>query len=344
MMKRIAVLGHFAFGSDATGGQITKTRVIGEELVRRYGDDEVSLKDTKGGSKALLTMPYTTLQLLRSHQNVVVMPSRKGILVIIPLFAFFNLFFNRKLHYVVIGGWLPLFASKHPIYRSFLKRFHQIYVETHLMHDELSKQGINNAIVLPNCKKLDICPENNLFRQETSPLPLCTFSRVNREKGIGIAIEAVRKANEALEKTAFTLDIFGNIEEPEWFHELLEEQSDVIKYKGTIPFDKSTAVLSKYYLLLFPTFYDGEGFPGTLIDALAAGIPAVASNWMANAEIVEDGKTGFIIEPKSSDSLSALLVELAHRHDTLLTMRMNCIQKAAKYQPEHVVDILAENI
>ena len=51
MMKRIAVLGHFAFGSDATGGQITKTRVIGEELVRRYGDDEVSLKDTKGGSK-----------------------------------------------------------------------------------------------------------------------------------------------------------------------------------------------------------------------------------------------------------------------------------------------------
>ena len=137
MTKRIAVLGRFAFGSDATGGQITKTRVIGEELVRRYGEDEVALNDTKGGFKALLTMPLTTLRLLRSHQNVVVMPSRKGILAIIPLFAFVNLFFHRKLHYVVIGGWLPLFASKHPIYRSFLKRFHQIYVETHLMHDEL---------------------------------------------------------------------------------------------------------------------------------------------------------------------------------------------------------------
>lgn len=344
MTKRIAVLGRFAFGSDATGGQITKTRVIGEELVRRYGEDDVALNDTKGGFKALLTMPFTTLRLLRGHQNVVVMPSRKGILAIIPLFAVFNLFFRRKLHYVVIGGWLPQFAAKHPFYRWALKRFHHIYVETHRMLDELSRQRISNTVVLPNCKKLDICPVKELFRQETSPLPLCTFSRVNRQKGIGIAIEAVKKANEALGKEAFTLDIFGNVEEPEWFHEVLDEQTGIVKYKGTIAFDKSTAVLSKYYLLLFPTYYDGEGFPGTLIDALAAGVPAVASNWMANAEIVDDGKTGFIVEPKSADSLAALLVRLAQANDALLPMRMNCIEKAADYQPEHVVDILAENI
>lgn len=124
----------------------------------------------------------------------------------------------------------------------------------------------------------------------------------------------------------------------------MDEQTGTAKYKGTIAFDKSTAVLSKYYLLLFPTYYDGEGFPGTLIDALAAGVPAVASNWMANAEIVDDGKTGFIVEPKSADSLAALLVRLAQANDALLPMRMNCIEKAADYQPEHVVDILAENI
>ncbi|MFR3494185.1 MAG: glycosyltransferase [Blautia sp.] len=52
-----------------------------------------------------------------------------------------------------------------------------------------------------------------------------------------------------------------------------------IRYKGMVPFNQSTEVLKNYDALLFPTYYEGEGFAGTIIDAFAAGLPVIASDW-----------------------------------------------------------------
>ena len=65
----------------------------------------------------------------------------------------------------------------------------------------------------------------------------------------------------------------------EWFNELKSTFPSYIKYGGLVPFDKSVEVLKNYFALLFPTYYEGEGFAGTLLDAMAAGVPVVASDW-----------------------------------------------------------------
>ena len=43
---------------------------------------------------------------------------------------------------------------------------------------------------------------------ELKPLPLCTFSRVMKEKGIEDAVYAVRTVNEHFGRTVYTLDIY----------------------------------------------------------------------------------------------------------------------------------------
>ena len=43
-------------------------------------------------------------------------------------------------------------------------------------------------------------------------------------------------------------------------------------------------------LYLFPTYYDRKGVAGTLMVAMATGIPVVVSDWKYDREIVVPGK------------------------------------------------------
>ena len=47
-----------------------------------------------------------------------------------------------------------------------------------------------------------------------------------------------------------------------------------------------------------------EGMPYTLIEALAAGVPVVATDVIGNRDVVGDGKEGFLVCPKDENSLA----------------------------------------
>ena len=56
--------------------------------------------------------------------------------------------------------------------------------------------------------------------------------------------------------------------------------------------------------MIFPTYYVGEGFPGTIIDAFSSGIPDIATDWRYNSEIVQNGKTGYIYKLNQNGPMS----------------------------------------
>lgn len=68
------------------------------------------------------------------------------------------------------------------------------------------------------------------------------------------------------------------------------EMLNNVKYGGFLDLrdEKNYDILSEYDIMLFPTFWEGEGFPGILIDALIAGIPVIASDWNLNKYIIQD--------------------------------------------------------
>lgn len=343
-MKKVIVLGHFAFGKDEANGQTIKTKIISQALMGQLGASEVGLADTHGRWQFLMRLPLTIFKILKNGQNIVMMPAYKGIHFITPLLVCLNFFFHRHLHYVVIGGWLPDYARRFPLLRACLKRFDGIYLETSAMHKELAELDFKNIYVMPNCKSLKILSKEQLQYPESAPYKLCTFSRVIKEKGIADAVEAVNKCNARLGETAFTLDIYGQIEQKEWFDHLMHKQSEAITYKGIIPFDETTEVLKNYFALLFPTYYKGEAFAGTLIDALAAGIPTIASDWHSNPELVIEGETGILFPTHDIDTLLHILIEIANHPERFLNMKEKCILNAEKYKPENVIQILTQNL
>lgn len=345
-MKKVSVIGHFAVGRDYLNGQTIKTKIVTGELERVLGPDRVATVDTHGGWKSLLKAPFRVFHTLKNSQNVVILPARNGLRVYAPLLAFCRQFFrNRKLHYAVIGGWLPQFLETRKWLANALKKFDCMYVETNAMKTALEQQGFSNVLVMPNCKDLSILSEAELVSSACEPYKLCTFSRVMREKGIKEAVEAVRAVNDTLGRQVFSLDIYGQIDaaQTEWFENLQKAFPASVRYGGAVPFDRSVEVLKEYFALLFPTYYEGEGFAGTLIDAFSAGVPVIASDWKYNAEIVND-QVGFVYPTGNQKAFTDILMQIAEKPDMILSKKRTCLKEAEKYRIDQALSVLVDQI
>ncbi len=345
-MKKICCIGHFSFDSTAANGQTVKTRVVTEELEKIYGRDSVLKMDTSNGIRSLLTAVFTCFSALKRCKNVLIFPAHNGVKVYAPLLAILRkLFGNRKLHYIVIGGWLPEFAEKYYVLRYFLKKFDCIYVETKAMQEKMRRLGFSNVYIMYNCKAYKICSEPAAYT-ENDVFRLCTFSRVSKEKGIEIAVDAVKLINSRAGKVICSLDIYGKADEnqEEWFDALQKSFPAYIRYCGVAPFDKSTQILRPYFALLFPTFYDGEGFAGTIVDAFASGVPVIASDWRYNKELVQDGVTGIICQAKDVDSLTEALNHAFSDLDRWNEMKTSCLKKTNEYLPQNALRVLEDNL
>lgn len=341
-MNKVNIIGNFALGTESYNGQTIKTRIVSDELERVYGAGSVGRADTAGGLSTLLRIPLIVWRSLRHGRNVVIMPAQNGIKVIVPLVVLMNVSFGRAVHYVVIGGWLPEFLQRHRWLVPLLRRVSRIYPETLSMKQALGRLGLECVTVLPNFKPLSIVRPDELADAAERPLRLCTFSRVTPTKGIGDAVEAVELCNRRAGRTVAVLDIYGDVEQREWFDALMAKATKAIRYSGKVDFGNSVSVLKEYAALLFPTYYPGEGHAGTIIDAFAAGLPVVASDWHDNANIVADGVDGLIFSTHSVEQLADRIMLLHDNPAKLARMKLACLSRAHECVPAKVIQTLSK--
>ena len=333
-MRIVGICGHFGLEKNLLNGQTIKTKSVTEEIIRQLGSEQVMRVDTHGGAKAMPKMLWQSFQMFSQCRNVVFFPAYKGLRVFAPVYTLYNLFFHRRIHYVVIGGWLDSFIEKHPWLTGMLKRFAGIYVETSTMKRALEKRGFDNIIVMPNFKALTPMDDDELINPAGPPYLLCTFSRVMKEKGIEDAVEAVRSINEQQHETVYTLDIYGPVapKQEDWFQALQQKFPSYVRYRGSIPYDKSVETLKGYFALLFPTHFFTEGLPGTIIDGYASGVPVIASRWESFEDLVEDGKTGIGYTFADAEALKDVLRTVAARPELLLGMKKACLEASRSYE------------
>ena len=76
-------------------------------------------------------------------------------------------------------------------------------------------------------------------------------------------------------------------------------------YNGLTRRDKLKALLREATMLVLPSLEDN--CPMTVLEAMAAGVPVVASNVGGLPELIEDGKTGFFCNPLEAPSMAAAI-------------------------------------
>lgn len=146
--------------------------------------------------------------------------------------------------------------------------------------------------------------------REKAEKKLAWLGRIAPEK----ALEDAVKASQI---TQIPLLIFGKIQEEEYWQNILTQYPDApIEYKGFL----STTDLQRELgycqgLLMTPRWI--EAFGNVAIEALACGVPVISYARGGPAEIITDGKTGFLVTPDSIDGLVTAInhLEEINRYD-----------------------------
>lgn len=344
-MDRIAIIGKFCSGYEAADGQSVKTRIIARELEQILGEDSIRQIDTYGWKKHPLRLMSRSVRAVWQNRNVIFMTDEGGINIYPWLLSLANLAGRSRVHYVVVGGWLSRTIGQHRLRRFWLKKLRGIYVETNTMKTAMEAHGFTNVVLLPNCKRLTLCREEELPRSVQEPLRLCTFSRVMREKGIEDAVNAVNEINRRHGRQVFTLDIYGQVDagELDWFEELRVTFPEGVRYGGIIPYQQSTEVLRDYFALLFPTRFYTEGIPGTIIDAYASGLPVISAEWESFRDILDE-EVSLSYPFGSYEGLVACLERAAADPAVINAKRSACLQRAQLYSTERVMQVLLEHL
>jgi colanic acid/amylovoran biosynthesis glycosyltransferase len=160
-------------------------------------------------------------------------------------------------------------------------------------------------------------------RKPSNEIRLMVCGRFVEKKGIPYAIEALSRVI-SRGKANVRLTIVGDSDsdgsmtsEKRRILYTIEKQAlaSAVRLVGYVPHDKLIDMLYDHHILIAPSVHasDGDaegGFPIILTEALATGMPVVAFNHCDIPEIVQDGKSGFLVPEKDVDALAERLVHL----------------------------------
>lgn len=333
----VCLIGNLGGQSPGQDGQTLRTRLVATELARRLGGERVRCVDTH----EVRTRPLATLRHIRrgfrDAERVVIMPAERGLKYLLPFYCYWRWRHAVPVHYLVVGGWLPAFLDSHPWLRRGLRRLDSLHVQSRRMIAQLKRQGFENLHWLPNFR--DFPPQGPVSRGIGDPVRLVFLSRMIPEKGADLAVAAVAALNAARERPGCTLDLYGPVADDHqaWLSQLLQGHGDAIAYRGPLAPDAVLETLSRYDALLFPTRYAGEGFPGVIVEAYAAGLAVIASDWQDNGEVVSEGTTGLLFPSGEAAALEQRLDWLIRHPRALLAMKSAARATAARYHVDTVI-------
>ncbi len=316
------------------GGELSKNKLITGRL-RSLGYDVVTV-DTAGASRKpwkLLNLPVA-LAKCPKEAPVIFSTSFANVRQIVGMMH--RIYPRRNFIYWVIGGNLAD-RIKNGSYRlECFSPFHHILVEGNSMIKELSEIGLKGLRYVPNFKHLQYLPDCNDKRIAPGEKLRCVFfSRIIPEKGVNIILNTCR----ALAGGNFAVDFYGEIS-PEFKNDFmaLTDNAPNARYCGTLDFFSHSGLdtLSKYHLTLFPTYWKGEGFPGIIIDSLAACVPILASDWNLNPEILPK-ECSFMCGSYDEQSFMESFSRILHDPECLNPMFEKCQEHAMRFDVSRVI-------
>lgn len=104
--------------------------------------------------------------------------------------------------------------------------------------------------------------------------------------------------------------------------------------------------LKKANLFVFPTYYHNECFPLVLLEAMQCQLACISTNEAAIPEIIDNGKTGIVINKDAKGTPS--VTELADAIERMIDDRMLCYQMGQegrlKYEKEYTLPVFEKRI
>jgi len=139
-------------------------------------------------------------------------------------------------------------------------------------------------------------------RQWSSPRIL-SVGRIVHQKGLDLAVTALG----ALRDLEWEWRIAGDGPELPHLKERLAREGleDRVRFLGWRSAEQLIEEYQAASLFVFPSRH--EGMPNALLEAMASGLPVIASSIAGNEELVVSGETGLLVQAEDTNALQAAL-------------------------------------
>ena len=146
------------------------------------------------------------------------------------------------------------------------------------------------------------------WRAADDALVLLSVGILSEQKGVDLALEALAR----LDRPDAQLVVVGDGPLRSDLEALARARGvgDRVRFVGAVAYDAVADFYSAADIFLFPTLRR-EGLPGVVTEAMAAERPVIASRLGAVEEVVEDGRTGFLVPRGDVAALAARISVLA---------------------------------
>ncbi len=277
---------------------------------------------------------------IRRCDAVLVFANDLFAITLAPLLLLIAKLFHKPFFLKPVGAGLDLFINgqKKPLreYLLYVLRCADgILTQTRLLKEDLGKLGCTKVHYLPGCRPL---PTITLEpKQSSEELRLIFLGHITRLKGPLVLLDALKIASEISDEKVLC-DFYGPIHD-EIRDEFLNGLKDVpnARYCGVAKAGTGPQLIAKYDALVLPTYYDTEGHPGVLIEAMHAGVPVISTQVRTFPELITNGVNGFLVPTQDSEFLAAAIILFAA--DPVLRKKMGEANhlKGQEFRADNVV-------
>ncbi|MBX3439155.1 MAG: glycosyltransferase [Planctomycetaceae bacterium] len=158
-------------------------------------------------------------------------------------------------------------------------------------------------------------------------LTAISVARLSPEKDFATLLHAITEVVQSFPE--FRLQIVGNGTERDGLQRLAD-QLGLAQHVSFLGERHDVAALLKK-AAFFVSSSRTEGVSLTLLEAAAVGLPIVTTSVGGNPEVVEDGRTGFLVPPQQPSTLARAIIRMCHSRDHWAEMGRNGRRRVEKH-------------
>ena len=169
---------------------------------------------------------------------------------------------------------------------------------------------------------------------EPGPLRLLFLGNIIPRKGLHTLLKSLStlRAQSGTKEGPFPiLDVVGSLDVDPVYAQAMQAYAAVhcppssVFFHGALDNTPLLEKLQQAHVLVVPSSYEGFGI--VYLEGMACGLPAIGTTAGAASEIIDDGETGFLIEPDDDIALSIRLQTLAADRDLLTRLSLNALAR-----------------
>ncbi len=217
------------------------------------------------------------------------------------------------------------------LFINFLNSSFKIIVLSNFFKKQLMDIGIHDqkiviSTIMINYKNY----QNTLNISQKRNINILFLSNLNKDKGIYKLINSIPLIVRSVTNITFTISGNGaeyyNIKK----NVLRLRLNNYINMTGNVDGVKKHMTFNEADMFVFPTSH-GEGFPTVIAEAMASGLPIIATRVGAIPEVIEDGVNGLLLSKPDPQEIADKIIYLLKRPELMKRMGDINREKAKAY-------------